>query len=1539
MEEVPNIAEPEIIVHTGPLTLASLDASIHGSIFRYARREKSKKKRDELYHLGWEFIPPARPYEFVLRELTFVTAEGAVSLAALVDCLRTICNCEVRLKIDPRQKGWIAALRLDQLIMNKWVKSFPNLPKEVRESWAYPLWRYSLGNLDDCRKTAERMGFQIGKIVETENREIASQISFAARTIFTEGLLNIFEHAYTRRREKVTFEAITVTPVPDVNELRKKAYVSPEELNWFEEHDGRLMIEVAVADIGRNVPATLGKAYCQDHRSACTELFRMRLGSNVDQLARAKLHHDIGHWAFDHASTRKSKKDFPDELAMLNWRGLHRALNTTAKFGGCLVMRSGQARAGYTFNRDGGTPLTPGSIKQHEFPGTTLVLRFPIIDRTTRSVASGPITKLARRVTGSVLIPESTFTVKNIKGSLANLSPGRVHTVAIAHPYRKYGENELKQLLSIIREIPPNVISIHFFCSFESSMLLEQLSAYQAEPLLGPPRLAAFYNPGENLRWKFVGIIPEGARALVSSLETTGVARIPNNHEIQLFARRLVHAYDPMIKSDETSLKLIHFNGEVSDESYHLAMQTVFIEWVKKTSHIWVYERPNEAVRLPTGRLVRRYVSVLKALYSEELFARAMGWKFSSIVRRLRRDYPDLCIVTESAASYFIARILLLEDEEDVEIFIGSLPNGSRSNRAVIVFADAVHKGGTLGSLLRRCQNCVATICAIDLREPNSWIFEERTETVEGLVSFPFDPVEVPTEADLDVKVLEVDAVTHIPYETPRMESFQIGTSQIRDSFVRDHTEIFRFGLHRSGRRVHTFSIDNDELIRLYHNELCEWVESIVSDQLHTVRKRNARTAVVIFTRTEASIKNIAALLGKRFPIRFRNVEVYTAIIPVVPSGVRELFGRPADVLLHGLQSSGSPQLFAPEPTNFLAVYLEDACVTGKTLVNFLIQVSKAGTSQLPLAVVAIPIVSRFSPAEETFYTDVCRGVSSASTGKQIPFSFQPLFRLQIRSFERMQESPIFELVSTLSNDEVAFGPRLRSYIQRINQNLSVYMSLVPKTNEQALKLQHPFFPATHQAAIVASDRTLRLRHLIALAEQNVGVLSVVLHELLSACTANDYTLLSMLAMEPDLLKASPLNRECRLDVTNLALRALSAKDVTEAVKSDGLAVIAFQGAPLLNKLDDIIPAIGAVPDLVDECLLFLLNQIANNKTSLSSLQEAIDHCKSTLAVEEYAYIRGYIKGLQETSEPSNIHTQKGALRAIRKLIATTSSHSQGHSTLKAVNNWLLRDPEKRYSTTLSALKVTISDALSTIRGAVLPALNGLLWWAERSSYNMQAALDFRQAWFRVSIDVNNLETFMAELGEGPIGRLAAQQIGDLWIGVRDNSQINAADKYLSGSLAGTHKPPVIELWAREFFCAPFDIALDIASKFNLTISLASSWEQSAEGLYVVVVPVPLRAVSQVFRLLFEDMQKHGNPNSFAMEFLLERTNHDEHLIAVFRNDVLVDDTPGSGKSQRRAKKIAQDNQFSVDYMPPTGSHEPYEARVTFSEILYIRCE
>ena len=284
--------------------------------------------------MGWEYSPVGDSYDFRILDLPFATAEGVVTLAALVECLREKPNSRITFEISDKARAWGNGLQLGQLIKGQWLSlnKFPNRFSRPTGCYSYPLWRELISNRSSCHIIGERLAEQVELILGDLKHPSANEAAFAAKSVFEEALLNVFEHAYDPDIEKIAFGAITVTPVPRVDQLRRFAYVTSEEASWFNRFSGSgLMLEIAVADFGKNIPFTLWKAFKAEFPKLFDEYQSVNLGTHHGRLRRAKLHHQISLWAFNHRSTRKSKAEFENELAFLNWRGLHRAVNTAAK--------------------------------------------------------------------------------------------------------------------------------------------------------------------------------------------------------------------------------------------------------------------------------------------------------------------------------------------------------------------------------------------------------------------------------------------------------------------------------------------------------------------------------------------------------------------------------------------------------------------------------------------------------------------------------------------------------------------------------------------------------------------------------------------------------------------------------------------------------------------------------------------------------------------------------------------------------------------------------------------------------------------------------------------------------------------------------------------------------------------------------------------------------------------------------------------------------------------------------------------------------
>src|SRR5205085_4733448 len=238
--------------------MSSLDSCLPRPLFKPVSRKKGKGNKDP-YHMGWDYVQNISSYKFKIESLPYATAEGAVNLAAMIDCLRGKDDSQVVFEISEKARAWGNALQLGQLIKGRWltVNKFPLKFTRPAGCYAFPLWRDVINNRKQCHSVSDEVSNQVGLILDDLRYSSVDEVCYATKLVFNEALLNVFEHAYSSKEGRVVFGAITVTPVPRADQYGKLVNVADEEAAWFEEYTDRgLMLEVAVADYGQNVPST-----------------------------------------------------------------------------------------------------------------------------------------------------------------------------------------------------------------------------------------------------------------------------------------------------------------------------------------------------------------------------------------------------------------------------------------------------------------------------------------------------------------------------------------------------------------------------------------------------------------------------------------------------------------------------------------------------------------------------------------------------------------------------------------------------------------------------------------------------------------------------------------------------------------------------------------------------------------------------------------------------------------------------------------------------------------------------------------------------------------------------------------------------------------------------------------------------------------------------------------------------------------------------------------------------------------------------------
>lgn len=1528
--------------HSGALTVSSLFESFPRSLFR----PSSYLEEDDPFHMGWEYVPSRSGYKFILDDLWFATAEGAVTLAALLDWLRINQNEKISLEIGPNAAMWGNALQLTQST-NRWSKGLPKNYAKLAAAWyVFPLWRMVLDSKQSCIQVAGQVAEQVRKVLIAERlseEHQANEISNAVDLVMREALLNVFQHAYDAGQENVVIGAVTLTPAPERN-AKGVDYSTQGEKDWFHNLQGEgLMLEVAIVDYGRNVPSTLWNAFRKHFPNAFNRIKKSSLGSAQGIEERANLHNDIALWAFNHQSTSKSSSDFPNKIARHNWRGLHRAVNIIARYDGCIVMRSGVTRSGYAFKLETVVTLKPTDQRKHQdFPGTSFVLRIPIFsDRNRRKRARS---SLREDITAR---PIDLKRVLNIDDAIAQFPSefgGKATVVGVTHPFATYQQADLEILLDKIKNIPPHVIVIHLFVDFASKTILDEMRAFDDDNQLhhwGPPRLAAWWKPGEPLSWKFIGIIPTSALSIVDELETKGVATIGRDDHQIAFAREIAGIYSPFIAIENESLYLKCFDSlPLNDlDSANQAFGSAFGIWDKTTlDKPWIFdfEKNNKYVLLATGRVVKRYFSILKLLYQNDLLTNSLGWLMAAYIQEF--DEKNICLVTESLAGYSIAN-KLLEGKSDIPIVIGSPDRYGLRSRPTIIFADAIFKAQTLHDLLRKNPKCKRVICCLHLQKNDDEPVVDDGVIITSLLPYHFDPDEQKNRGCLtDDNTLEVDAATHIPSERIPIDDLRLGVSEGRNEFIMANPQLFRYGWQLGGRRVHVATLSTQRYLTEHLDTWLDWIQQEIKDALADSVGSDLPIDIIFFTRNEANVTEVVNELGRRLLTSTKLVSrTFSVSLPIVPTGPREVFGRltPDLDLLEGIRPVGTTRLFFDEaPSKFVAVYLDDSCVTGKTLLNLIRRASIA--KSLPSAIIAIPILSRLSPAEEHLYRHIFKDVNVPDQkGKRVPFVFRPLFRLQVGSFEMLEATPVFHTTSKIVKGNSFFSSELEEYVKNIKEaqeNID-YRDFSERNNPV---LQHPFYDGPPTAEETISSRVLFIRHLIALQEQNVGVLSYLIEEIVSACEQEDYSLLMMLAIEPSLLGSAPIRSELRRNITQLALKALESKSANDGIKSDALCVISLQDNQMQKNLGQVFPLIASAPHLINELLAFILTAVPRNPTLLDDLLDTIENHDSPRTKKLNRDIRVCINTYRYLAEPKRIVDLSSARRAIRRLVVRTSYHAKSLEIVLKINNRLLAK-----DSTGSEMKSIIKEWMDLAETDLLEGIEGLAFCAEVQEYHI-ARRELEITRKELIAALGRLRIYADALPTEEIPIEIKGQINSAWNDIRKHSFDLPANKLLSvptnlgshPSYSDTKGGSPVEHWMPEFFSLPREIALELSAiRSNLGVSISFPDE-------VIIVPVAVRHVWRIFDLLLGDMEQHGKPGTSEIAFLTEKLDGQILLIAKFTNEILSSDRRGSGMSQKEINAILETPDLGISITFPDDKSKvtgKYRVRITFSDAIQTK--
>jgi hypothetical protein len=455
----------------------------------------------------------------------------------------------------------------------------------------------------------------------------------SVESVAYEALKNIMEHAYERAPRSL-FACATVTPsghFEDDSRLQHR-FTTVEELEWLKENQEGMILEIAMADAGLGVPQTLWRNAEQKQRPFTAGW----PSGGLDSESRRSAHQSLCEYAFHYDSTRKEDSEFPTVASRLSWRGLHKCLKQTEYLSGCILLASGQGRAGYVFVRNRIKAVSPARDLHADFPGTVVVLRFAT---SPRRVRPGLVTRsgqpLQQRV-GYVAsetdlrkgLPSERVTRilatndeglskdpsnHEIRESLSKFSKQGPRALFVYFPFRNL-ETE-RDLLDLLPAIPPNHLAVLLFGHIPRkvrALLRADANPEWSPKTHGTPRLLCLWDQeGHRLEWQIAGEVPlpRAGQRVYADLELSGHAELKTESaEVQALARELANSYPEFIvwNKEKETLSFAGTEPTIAPEDFAAILDDSFATFYQQgglDSFLFSCKK-NEAVRIPTGRLV-----------------------------------------------------------------------------------------------------------------------------------------------------------------------------------------------------------------------------------------------------------------------------------------------------------------------------------------------------------------------------------------------------------------------------------------------------------------------------------------------------------------------------------------------------------------------------------------------------------------------------------------------------------------------------------------------------------------------------------------------------------------------------------------------------------------------------------------------------------------------------------------------------------------------------------------------------------------------
>ena len=1128
--------------------------------------------------LGWRLPESTREIRFSSESVQLTSAAGMATLGLI----RTALNADVAARIagaEADRSTWLGLLGGTHGDVGQW-KALPG------NMCATEVWSTDVTHRSDVRHRTDAWVSLLAHPPGEQSADTHPLLPVLQRVVF-EALLNVHEHAYAPASQKPVWLAATILPVgtqrdilrEDEGQRKGASACHPREVGWVDAIDGDRVLEIAICDNGFGIPRTLAKDARNRRPDLRDKMSKLNTGTNEFAALRAELHGDICDYAFRHASTRKEDCEFQPPFLRFHWRGLYRCYRQVVESGGGIALTSGQGRAGYIALGTRAEGFKHWLGTSGDFPGTLWVIRLPLPPVPQRpsqplvSVGSESEIHWHEVITWCKQTP-GTPKAKQVLRTPDNIDPP---LTAVAVPF--------SEIVAGKQDLLPGQIGAGEWIDFLPTRLAEQavpifcfiksaenwrhhVRAIEPDVEMrfhseGPPRLVGWMTLDGRLECGVAGVVSEDNALFVKQLEEHGEAAAETTLNRQFAIELSAHYPKHLIWQEENGILKVPFHAaRISLDDHLRVLRAAWAQhWGEsEVQEEVVTEKEGCAILLATGTRIRRHFSVFRLLHQSRFLTETLGFLFA---RKIAASLPVTShptVVIDQPASRYICHALLADTGCAAEVHSpDALANTLQFGSSVIVFADAILKGDTIGRVLAELRRIKidpkAVVTCADVRSSNS-----RGKSIGSVPVFSLvDAVGFDADIITDPRGLRdilTDSITHVPFEETKSSPF-IELSGLPDAaqFLTAHPELFACGYHRLSNRVHTVSLPLSGFVQDadFSARLAAWIAKETQLGLDSLGVASIGRDIVFFTRFDTKIGQIEALIARELDDALQgNIGVFRVRLPAAYREAHTIFPQASIDLFADCKEMTAKQLalggYRKPSDGYVAVYLDDAAVTGNSMRDFVHRAMQS-ESPKPCVIVAIAIVNRLSPGEVRFL-NLCRSLNCDSEngfGGNPKFVYRYLFSLQVRSH---RQARIFghRLLDAVLECPRFFHPTLRHYVDSLREATRAPLSGTPR--------RHLFYPDAVPEPVTTA--AIQFRHLLALNQQNEPVVLEIMRRLekLSDTSAPDPSILTVFALEPSLLDDPPLRQFGTEMIVRLAKQVLVG-ECSVVRKSDALAVLA----------------------------------------------------------------------------------------------------------------------------------------------------------------------------------------------------------------------------------------------------------------------------------------------------------------------------------------------------------------------------------------------